>query len=112
MASPGNVASARILGLEPTVFWSALLFLLLLLAVSGFFIYRHLSRRKKGLREIPGEDPFEREIGPYGVYDDKALITRKVDRTTRRMEKLLSSGTTRDARFLKIDVRKKKFRRK
>lgn len=112
MPSTGNTVSDEILGLEPTVFWAALLFLLLLMAVSGFFIFRYLSRRKRGIRENPEEDPFDREIGPYGVYDDKALLSRKVDRTTKRMEKLLSSGTAKDAKFLKMDARKRKLQRK
>ncbi|MDP6154881.1 MAG: hypothetical protein QGH39_09560 [Candidatus Thermoplasmatota archaeon] len=112
MPSPGNAASDQILGLEPNVFWAALLFLLVLVAVSCFFIYRYLSRRKRGLAENPEEDPFEREMGPYGVYDDRALISRKVDRTTKKMQRLLSSGSAKDARFLKMDTRKRKLRRK
>jgi len=112
MTSPGNVATDRILGLEPTVFWASLLFLLLLLLVSGFFLYRYLSRRKRWLKENPEENPFDREMGFYRVYDDKALISRKVDRTTKRMQKMLRSGQVRNARFLKLDTRERKLRRK
>ncbi len=112
MPSLVNASSGQILGLEPTIFWAALLFILVLVAASVIIVYKYLLRKKRRLLEDPDEDPFEREIGPYGIYDDKALISRKVDRTTKKMQRLLSSGATKDARFLKMNAQKRKLRRK
>jgi len=109
----GKNGDDLILNLDRTQLLMVFAIVVVIVIMLGLIIYRILYLRKRR-REFEQEkmDPFTKEFGLYNNYDDKELITLKVDRITENIEKRLRSSLSRDGIYLKTALRGKRSRRR
>lgn len=95
-------------GLERDKMWifAALalgLFLMLMLTAAKLLYDR--NRRKVAIP--PPRDPFERELGIYMTYDEKTILSHKVERQSERIDRLMKNRMGDYRQFMKDHQRKK-----
>jgi len=101
--------SDKVLGLPRSQIWIVFVFVGVIIFMFAVIIFKILSDRKKKLLGEQGpEDPFMSEMGMFMKYNEKGLLSMKVDKKKEKIDRFLENSKRNHKIYMKTVYRRKK----
>ena len=103
------VKGDKVLGIPRSQIWIVFVFVAVIIFMFATIIYKILSdRKKKLLGELAPEDPFMSEMGMFMKYNEKGLLSMKVDKKKEKIDRFLENSKRNHKIYMKTVHRRKK----
>jgi len=101
--------SDKVLGLPRSQIWIVFVFVGVIIFMFAAIIFKILSDRKKKLLGEQGpEDPFMSEMGIFMKYNEKGLLSMKVDKKKEKIDRFLENSKKNHKIYMKTVHRRNK----